>query len=346
MEHKIIAKCLVGSQAHGTATPESDLDYKGVYKQPIDDLISYGYQEFNKISKDEIHYEIKRFFDLLIAGNPESLELLFTPEDCIIIDSPEFKLLRENKHIFLTKKCAKSFANYGYSQIHKAKGLDKMMNWEKDRVERKTPLDFCYVHSNGKTLPIHKFFEIKNMKQEYCGVSKLNHADDAYVFYYDPSGTEKFKGIIGEDSNELRLSSVSKEFADTNEPYVMFFSKNSYSTHCKDYKNYQTWLKERNVNRYHTNKSHGQLYDSKNLSHCRRLIDIAIEIANTCDFSVRRPNADYLMQIKRGDLPLDEILSDAQKDIVGLQEIYDNSSLPEEVNIDVAKELLLKIRHM
>ena len=46
MKYKIIFKALVGSHAHGTATLESDEDLSGIYVQDIDDIISYGYEEY------------------------------------------------------------------------------------------------------------------------------------------------------------------------------------------------------------------------------------------------------------------------------------------------------------
>lgn len=350
MVHKLIFKAIVGSQAQGTSTPESDMDIKGIYMQDIDDLISYGYEEYNEVSKDESYYEIKRFVDLLCVSNPNAIEILFSPEDCILETSQQFKILYENRHMFLTKKCYGSFAGYANMQIKKSKGLDKKMNWEEKRIARKTPLDFCYVHDKGKTLSIKDFIKKNDLEKEKFGLVKLNHFENTYAIYYDFLGHYNFKGIIGEDSNELRLSSISKEYHDLYvnrfklDPTVLYYNKDGYSTHCKDYKSYQTWLKERNTNRYHTNVSHGQIYDSKNLSHCRRLIDIAIEIATTGTFSVRRPNVDYLLQIKRGEVALDEIISNAEKDIQSLKELYDKSNLPDDVDMNKVKELLLQIR--
>lgn len=351
MEHRLIFKAVVGSQAQGTATPQSDEDLKGIYIQKIDDIISYGYEEYVEVSKDESYYEIKRFFDLLLVANPNAIEILFSPEDCILVSSPEFKLLYENRNRFLTKKCFQTFAGYANMQIKKAKGLDKKMNWEEQRITRKTPLDFCYMTLNGKTSPITTYLETNGWEQSLCGLVKLNHFDNTYAMYYDQGGNENFKGIIGENSNELRLSSVSKEFEEfyrinCKQPIILYYNKDGYTTHCKDYKSYQTWIEQRNTNRYHTNKSHGQIYDSKNLSHCRRLIDVAIDIAKTGTFEVRRPNADYLLQIKRGDVPLDEIITGAERDIAGLEELYKNSNLPEEVDPVFVKDLLLKIRKL
>lgn len=350
---RLIFKTIIGSQSQGTSTPESDVDKCGVYMASVDDLISYGYEEFIKISKDESYYELKRFMDMLMAANPNALEILFSPEDCIVETSPQFKLLYENRHKFITKKCYGTFAGYANMQIKKAKGLDKMMNWEHDRVERKTPLDFCYIHQNGKTISLESFLKKNDIEQEKCGLVKLNHFDNCYAMYYDVigDGNQKFKGIVNENSNELRLSSISKEFDKIYKdfklsPFVLCYNKDGYSTHCKDYKSYQTWLKERNTNRYHTNKSHGQIYDSKNLSHCRRLLDIAKEIAETGTFSVRRSNAEYLLSIKRGDMPLTQIIDSAEKDITGLKELYDRSDLPDDVDKEFVKNLLLQIRKM
>ena len=81
------------------------------------------------------------------------LELLYSPEDCIIETSPQFQLIRDNRDKFLTKKCLKSFGGYAVAQIKKAEGLDKKMNWEKDKVTRKDLLDFCYVIENGQSIP-------------------------------------------------------------------------------------------------------------------------------------------------------------------------------------------------
>lgn len=348
MRHKLIFKAKVGSQAQGTATPQSDEDFKGVYIQNSDEILTFDYEPFIQVNKDECYYELNKFVEMLMEANPNAIELLFTPDDCIIETSPQFELLRKHKEIFLTKRCYATFAGYATTQIKKAKGLNKKMNWETQRFERKTPIDFCFIHKDGKTMPLEVFLNVFSLNQENFGLVKLNHFENCYGVYYDYDGDQNFKGIIHENSNELRLTSISKEFADTyvNDVYTLYYNKDGYSTHCKDYKSYQTWLKERNENRYHTNKSHGQIYDSKNLSHCRRLIDVAIEIGKTGTFTVRRPNVDYLLEIKRGDIPLDDIIRDAEYDIADLPNIYENSNLPEIVDKNEVKKLLISLRKM
>ena len=130
-----IYEAIVGSQSYGTNIETSDIDKKGVFIQSTDEILGFGYKEQIDKSKDEVYYEVKRFLELLKSANPTVLELLFSPEDCIISTSPQFELIRKNKDKFLTKQCRNSFGGYAVQQIQKARGLDKKMNWEKNRVQ-------------------------------------------------------------------------------------------------------------------------------------------------------------------------------------------------------------------
>lgn len=355
---KILYRVIVGSQAYNTAIQGvSDVDYKFVYMQDEDDLLGFNYKEQININKDDTGYEIRRFLELLQTANPTVLEMLYSPEDCIVEKDPAFDILLANRDKFLTKNCMMSFGGYAIAQIQKARGLDKKMNWEKDRVQRRTPIDFVYVYEDGKTMPIMKWLEIHYLKQEFCGLVALDHFKDCYSLYYDQlkhlrdehgpdfDGMQsqlKYKGIIVDDSNSIRLSSVPKG----EKPLaIIYYNKDGYSMHCRDYKEYNEWLNNRNTQRYVDNLSHNQLIDSKNLLHTRRLLDMAMEIATTGKISVRRPNADYLLKIRRGEVLLNDIIDQAEKDIKGLKDLFNNSTLPDNVDKTFVNELLLKIRH-
>ena len=56
----------------------------------------------------------------------------------------------------------------------------------------------------------------------------------------------------------------------------MSYNESGYTKHCVDYKNYQTWLKERNPIRFESNLNHN--YDAKNVSHMVRLIHMGLEL--------------------------------------------------------------------
>jgi hypothetical protein len=67
-------------------------------------------------------------------------------------------------------------------------------------------------------------------------------------------------------------------------------------------------LEKRNVARWTEVKGHNQSIDSKNMLHCQRLLDMAIEIAEGKGIIVRRPNADELLKIRRGEVDLTTLI--------------------------------------
>ena len=342
MNHNVIFRTITGSQSYGTATPTSDTDYKGVYLQPVRDLVGFGYVEQVEVGKDDCMWEGRRFVQLLQSANPTVLELLFAPEDCVITMSPAFRFIQERRYDFLTKQCAKSFGGYAVAQIRNARGLDKKMNWERNRVIRKTPLDFCFVVHNGRSMALADAMDMHRIADaSMLGLAAIDRFRDAYAVYVDRDGELGYRGVCAEDGNDVHLSSIPKGKA----PWmIMSFNKDAYSTHCKDYLEYVTWEKNRNAQRYVDTVNHGQMIDGKNLLHCRRLIDMGMEIAKEGVLTVRRPNAEHLLAIRRGEVKLDDILSKAEEDLLAMDEAYAKCRLPDCVDKDWANEALINMR--
>jgi predicted nucleotidyltransferase len=365
----ILFEAICGSQAYGTATPESDIDRKFIYVLPKEDIYGLNYIQQIDENKDFVGYEIKRFLELLAVNNPTIIEFIGEyPEECILYKHPAYDFILEHKEKFITKQCKKSFAGYGKSQVIKATGLNKKQNWEAAKVTRKTPMDFCYVIEGYKSIPLKKILKFQQWKQKFCGLAAIPHARDMYALFYDWNAVKCFdefysekeretykkklkkqgkpfgfgyKGIELEDSNKIRLSSVPKG---EKVEYIVYYNEDGYSQHAKEYKEYQIWLKERNENRYVTNKQHGQQYDSKNILHLKRLLDMSREIAEGKGIIVRRPNIDELMAIRRGDVVLEEVLAKSTEEIKEIDKLFDNSNLPDKVDKNFMHELLVKIR--
>lgn len=70
-----IFKAIVGSRAYGTDIETSDTDYKGVYMQSTDDLISFGYKE----QKDENKYVCHHYINTMLAAVREDIEDICQP---------------------------------------------------------------------------------------------------------------------------------------------------------------------------------------------------------------------------------------------------------------------------
>lgn len=108
-----------------------------------------------------------------------------------------------------------------------------------------------------------------------------------------------FNGIYsGETANDVTLSSVPKGL---NPIGTMNFNKDGYSIYCKDYKDYWDWVNTRNEERYENTISHGKNYDSKNMMHVFRLLNMAEEIAKFKQVNVRRPEREQLLKIRAGE---------------------------------------------
>lgn len=361
-----------GSHAYGTNVETSDHDYAGVYIQDIDDILGNSYKEqINDDKNDTVLYELKRFIELLASANPTMIELLNTPDDCIIYKHPAFDAILANKDKFITKKCKQSFGGYARQQITKAKGQNKKVNWEKEKIERRTTLDFCYYMDNGKSIPITTYLSKLNLDQRFCGLVSVAHARDLYAIYYDfdsaaihsdliskwARNVNKFyfkiwnhkvglgyKGIAFEDSNQLRLSSIPKN--NTHFIGYLSYNKDGYSQHCDDYKSYQTWLENKNEARWIDNKSHGQKIDGKNMLHCQRLLNMAKEIAEGKGVIVRRPDAKYLISIRKGEVDLQTLIDGAEKQIKDIDALYDSvdNTLPDDVSFEFVNDLILQVR--
>ena len=364
-----------GSHAYGTNLPTSDTDYAGVFIQDMESILGMSYvEQVNDDSNDIVIYELRRFLELLANNNPNILELLNTPEDCVIYKDPTFDVIFENRDKFLTKICSKSFGGYAVEQIKKARGQDKKQNWEKDKVTRKEVLDFVYVIEGEKSIP-WKEWSYGQFDEKFCGVVNVPNAHDNYALFYDsvahdcfselvPESVREsakhlrkesdlplgmgFKGLVKVDdglnaaeSNSLRLSSIPKGM----KPICnIIYNKDGYTQHCKDYKSYQTWLEERNEQRWIDVQSHGQKIDGKNMLHSRRLMDMAREIAEGKGIVVRRPNAQELIDIRQGKVDLQTLIDHVESEIKAVDELYKNSTLPDSVDEKLVELILIKIR--
>lgn len=336
----ILLECISGSRSYGLQVATSDTDIKGVFILPRQQFYGLGeVEQVSNESNDIVFYELKRFFELLARNNPNILELLGTPEDCVLYRHPLMNDLKPE--LFLSKLCRGSFADYAYSQIKKARGLNKKIHKPLDR-ERKSILDFCNVIVDNETIPLLQWLAEKNLDQSRCGLAALNHMRDMYVLFYNESGAFRYKGIMHkESSNDVALSSIPK-----GEQHLSYlhFNKDGYSIYCKDYKEYWEWVEKRNDARYENTLQHGKNYDAKNMMHVFRLLDMAEEIATGKGIVVRRPNREFLLSVRKGDFEYDELVKNAEERIEKINDLFERSDLPEAPDVGLLSEMLWRTR--
>jgi predicted nucleotidyltransferase len=344
----IIFEGIVGSQAYGIATPTSDVDIKGVFMSPFENILDFGYvEQVSDETNDTVYYEIRRFLQLLQTNNPTILELLNLPADCILHKDPIFDMILDKKDQFITKQCKYSFGGYAIEQIKKARGLNKKIVKPMEK-ERKGVLDFCFVSYRQGSINVEEYLRLMHggLRQEHISLTAIPHMRYTYGAYITGGMSltgKKVKGIVQdrEASNEVSLSEIPKGI----EPaFVMQFNKDGYSTYCKEYREYWDWVEKRNPQRFADNMLHEGGYDGKNLAHCHRLLDTAIEIGEGKGINVRRHNRDQLLSIRRGEYDYDLLVKEAEDKIAKMDSLFEDSILPESIDIQFVNELLLKIR--
>ena len=196
-----------------------------------------------------------------------------------------------NKKEFLSKQLFNPLFGYAKQQLNKCKGYTKMCNWEKDKVTRKTPFDFCYTFKNQGSQNIQDWLTENGLDQKYCGLVNIPNMKDIYGLYYDFAAHIFFEkldinahhklmysgGLIKDFGTCAKIESriENKDFfgysgiihpdGTSNQIRLssipkyevplcfMSYNQNGYETHCKKYREYVEWKEKRNKARYENN---------------------------------------------------------------------------------------------
>jgi hypothetical protein len=186
------------------------------------------------------------------------------------------------------------------------------------------------------------------------------HEEGKWVeFFYGMDGFQNFNSIRGRikdkeffgysgivhpneiyKSNDVRLSSIPKGEVPI---CTMTYNKNAYERHCREYKDWTEWKKNRNEIRYSDNK--GYNFDAKNMCETVRLIHTGIELARAGESNVERTwDRDLLLNIKNHKVSYDEISAYVKAKKEEFDALLVKSTLPEHIDYNEVNELLIGIR--
>jgi predicted nucleotidyltransferase len=332
----LLFETVSGSRSFGTEHAASDWDLRGVFVAPTSFLTSLEtLEQVSDEKSDEVYYEVGRFVSLLFGNNPNLIELLFSPGECVRFQHPSFSLIRPED--FLSGLCRQTFGNYAMGQIRKARGLNKKMVNPEPR-ERKHLRDFCYVLQGQGSVPLTSWLKEKGISERDCSLVSVPHSPGVYAVFLDPKGRGLFSR---KDASSVVCSSVAREA----EPVAwMNCHVDAFKAHCRAHREYWHWVEMRNEKRYRNNSEHGKGYDAKNLMHTLRLLDEAIEIAREGRIILPRPNTAWLKRVKSGEFQYDELLAMADERHEEMIEAFEKSSLPAKPCRRKANEVLLEVR--
>ena len=120
----IILLGLGGSYAYGTNLPTSDIDVRGIALNSAEDILCGGltddhFEQVVNEATDTTIYSMQKIVSLLCNVNPNTIEMLGLEDDQYLYLSKEGQMLKDNAHLFLSKKCIGSFGGYAKAQLYR-----------------------------------------------------------------------------------------------------------------------------------------------------------------------------------------------------------------------------------
>lgn len=350
---RIIFECVAGSHLYNLNVPgKSDVDIRGFYVNPPEDYL--GLDEPTGQVGDEKHdttyYSLKRAFELLKTANPNMIELLWVPNDCVMVQKPLMDELIKNRDLFISKKCFHTHSGYSHAQIQKARGANKRINHPELALKPKKE-DFCWIIPGGEAIDkygISVFDEeaiktfamapcrplaLKHWKMElskfHC--SALEHVSNTYRLYY--YGDTTCKGIFRGDD---MLSTESIPLEDEHERFYGFlvYNQNEFEKALIEHRKYNEWIATRNENRWIDQEKGLVEYDAKNMMHCLRLLISGENILRNGFPLVRfeGEQKEYLMKIRRGEFKYECLMKEVEDRMKGLEDLCKVSTIPHSVD--------------
>ena len=249
---------------------------------------------------------------------------------------------------------------FDFAYTFYAQGSTKISDWLENRGLNK---DFCglvHIPNMHDTYGVYydwgAHFEANNIKKAsdfiHTGGKAFEFAIDFYNLLAEEFGVQKwfeenkevkhYRGMCLDNASDMRGSSVSKG----EKPIVhMVYNESGFKDHCKKYKEYKDWEKNRNPKRYESNLDKN--YDSKNLCHTMRLVHMGYEIATGQGIILDREKAgdkDFLMKIRNHGFEYDELMEIVEADKVKLDKAIAESTIKEKIDTDFINDILINIR--
>ncbi len=317
---------LGGSHAYGTNTPESDVDRRGVCI-PQNRNLYFGFPRHNFEQKDKWEsgedktvYDFRKAVDLMLGGNPNMVDLLFTPE-CFWehVQAPWLELL-EHRESFLSAKMRHTYGGYAFAQLKRIKHhRNYLLNPPKKRPER---ADFGLPERkpvSNDDLQAFVWLATKLLENsiEHMNLSEETKADLAGV---------NFIGLMQSRAGDTDLDTLSKLTGMPDSFVDICMREKRYMSACNAFESYQRWKTERNPKRAATEAKYG--YDTKHAMHLVRLMRMGMEILGTGKVNVFREDREELLDIRRGAWSYEELEQYAQDSDKELASLYIHTKLP------------------
>lgn len=281
---------------------------------------------------DHCIYNVHKFFKLAAGCNPNLIENLFVDDEEILICSKLGKRVRKNRHLFLSAKAKFTFTGYAVSQL---KRINTHRRWllyppEKKPERKDFGLPEQTVIPADQRQAAEKLIEGKVREwllqdSELLGTTELNILHSKLAEFVASILKEKDHIVHELDESELfeaaRLSAM--HGMGMSPSYIAALqAEKKYRQKLNEYKQYQTWKKNRNPERAKLEAQFG--YDCKHGMQLVRLLMMGKELLTTGNVTVKRKDRQLFRDIKNGAWSYEKIIQYLKKVEGELNDIYEN----------------------
>jgi predicted nucleotidyltransferase len=349
---------LAGSQAHGTAHAESDVDLRGVCVAPLSVRVSL-FQPFEQfdgplegalgeqvrariqahptahrglaIKTESVVFDIAKFLHLSASANPNTLEILFADERDWLVETPTWRAIHRERHRFLTRRVQQTYLGYGMAQLKK---IQSHRAWLLSPPANK-PTRAAFGLPETGTLSRDDQHRIETAIQEKIASYRLDDVEmpkDARIamqermeaFWMDTQRTDD--APAEEALREVAVGALRLP----EEVALALTRERKYRAALKHWESYAKWKEERNPKRAHLETIYG--YDTKHAMHLVRLMKTGLELLQTGELRVRREDAEELIAIREGALSYEALLARAKELEAAMHLAAQESRLPAHVD--------------
>lgn len=320
---KILCKIKHGSHLYGTNTPESDLDYKGVYLPTFEQVIRGDFKDeidlsTNKSSTkntrddvDEQYISLQKFLKMAYSGETIAIDMLHANNECTLVTSPEWEFIQANRSKFYTQSM-KSFL--GYCKRQAAKYGIKGSRIDAIEQVKKYLLKVQERHSSSVKL---NYDPLTMMGLEGVALAVPEHVQVVDHFYKNDKRVDKLMLVVCESKYEftMKVSDV-----------IISLDKK-----LQGYGNRAQLARENNG------------VDWKAISHAFRAGYQLQEIYTTGDLVFPLAEKEFVSAIKQGKLSLNDVQVQLEELIESVERLANASTLPEQADREFFEKYLTNL---
>lgn len=335
---------ITGSHAYGTATPESDIDRRGVVLTPLRMKVTTS-AHFEQLQGDvpelrTLFREYTRWTDctifdavkachLIAQCNPNMMELLWLPEGCMRWTSPGWERLVAIRSAFLSTKAKHTYSGYAFAQWRK---IRSHRSWLLDPPKAQpTRADFGLPEMSPLPADDRNRIEesIESMLRSWGIEDLVMDGAERDVLRQRMEGF--YVSVLSREARNMPIDTDMRTLAGealglSSTVLEVLRAERAYRAALKHWQSYLRWKAERNPVRAELESRFG--FDTKHAMHLIRLLRMGREVLAGEGVKVHRDDAEHLLAIRRGAWSYDAVDETAHQEMLALETAAQTSPLP------------------